>query len=133
MPPRGGGRSHPAGSRPATLSIRAGIRPILWATAYRHSPKPPSVDRVDPSLGGLRLHLFERIVALGLDDQVQAVREPDDEVRDLVVWFPVAEIRDLEAEALVLDECFDGRVRVEVVITDATATPLRLRDSGTAR
>ena len=77
--------------------------------------RPVGVHRVHPPLRRLRF-----TSSSGSNPFVSRINctpfvEPDDEVRDVVVRLAVVEVRDREAEALVLHERHDTRVRVDVV------------------
>src|SRR5688500_16946622 len=73
------------------------------------------IDGGDPPLGGLGLDFLEFVVALGLENQVQAVVESDDEVRRVFVSTAAVKIGDGKPETLVLDEGDNSLVQVEVV------------------
>ena len=60
---------------------------------------PVGVDSIDPPPRSLRLDLLERIVPLRLEDQLDAVVEPDDEVRHILVRLSIMEVGDPEDRA----------------------------------
>ena len=66
---------------------------------------------------GLGLYVAQRVVAFGFEDEVTlgVAIQANDEVGDVVVRLAVVKIRDGEAEAGVLDERMDARIRVYMV------------------
>ena len=68
------------------------------------------VDCIYPSLRSCNLDLGSLVISLGLEDELHAVDETNDEVGDVVVHLAVVQIRDGETQALVLDERLQPRL-----------------------
>jgi hypothetical protein len=82
---------------------------LLHRSAQREVPRAETavgIDRRDPSLRRRPLHVETRIVAFGLQHQVErrSLPEPDDEVGLELVFLPVVEIWNRKSEGGVLDE-----------------------------